>query len=348
MRTPRAPSHNTRRTRLRLVAAEEADRGGTASLGEPTSDRELLDAYSRAVIQVVDTVGPAVVNIGVGRATRRGEQNGAGSGVVIAPDGYILTNSHVVHDATRLTITFTDGSTRAASVVGTDPPTDLAVIRTFDSGLAYAKLGDSSGVRVGQLVIAMGNPLGFESSVSTGVVSARGRAMRSQDGRLIENIIQHTAPLNPGNSGGPLLNSHGAVIGINTAIIAMAQGIGFAVPANTADVVLSQIIQHGRVRRGFLGISARMRPLDRRLVRALALPAEQAVEIMKIETDSPASRAGLRGGDVIVAMNEQPVRSVDDLHRLLTEWRPGDSVRVSMLRGKTLSAMEIRPVETIG
>jgi len=348
MRTPRIASHNTRRTRLRLVAAEDADRGGTAPLGEPASDRELLDAYSRAVIQVVDTVGPAVVNIGVGRTTRRGEQNGAGSGVVIAPDGYILTNSHVVHDATRLTITFTDGSTRAASVVGTDPPTDLAVIRTFDSGLAYAKLGDSSGVRVGQLVIAMGNPLGFESSVSTGVVSARGRAMRSQDGRLIENIIQHTAPLNPGNSGGPLLNSHGAVIGINTAIIAMAQGIGFAVPANTADVVLSQIIQHGRVRRGFLGISARTRPLDRRLVRALALPAEQAVEVMKIETDSPASRAGLRSGDVVVAMNEQPVRSVDDLHRLLTEWRPGEPVRVSMLRGKVLSAIEIRPIETVG
>ncbi len=348
MRTPRISSHNARRSGWRLLAAEEADRAGAVPAGEPASDRELLDAYSRAVIQVVDMVGPAVVNIGVGRATRRGEQNGAGSGVVIAPDGYILTNSHVVHGATRLTITFTDGSTRAASVVGTDPPTDLAVIRTFDSGLAYAKLGDSSGVRVGQLVIAMGNPLGFESSVSTGVVSARGRAMRSQDGRLIENIIQHTAPLNPGNSGGPLLNSHGAVIGINTAIIAMAQGIGFAVPANTADVVLSQIIQHGRVRRGFLGISARTRPLDRRLVRALALPAEQAVEVMKIETDSPASRAGLRSGDVVVAMNEQPVRSVDDLHRLLTEWRPGEPVRVSMLRGKVLSAIEIRPIETVG
>ena len=348
MRTPKIPPRDTRRSRLRLVSAEEADRAGAAPTGEPASDRELLDAYSRAVIQVVDAVGLAVVNIGVGRATRRGEQNGAGSGVVIAPDGYVLTNSHVVYGATRLTITFTDGSTRAASVVGTDPPTDLAVIRTFDSGLAYAKLGDSSGVRVGQLVIAMGNPLGFESSVSTGVVSARGRAMRSQDGRLIENIIQHTAPLNPGNSGGPLLNSHGAVIGINTAIIAMAQGIGFAVPANTADVVLSQIIQHGRVRRGFLGISARTRPLDRRLVRALALPADQSVEVMKIETDGPASRAGLRRGDVIVAMNEQPVRSVDDLHRLLTEWRPGEPVRVSLLRGKALSAIEVRPVETIG
>jgi S1-C subfamily serine protease len=348
MPTPQKPRPDVFRSRFRPIAAGGVDPTVSAQVGATSSDRELLDAYSRAVVQVVDAVGPAVVNIGVGRATRRGEQNGAGSGVVIAPDGYILTNSHVVHGATRLTIAFTDGSTRAASVVGTDPPTDLAVIRTFDSGLAYAKLGDSSGVRVGQLVIAMGNPLGFESSVSTGVVSARGRAMRSQDGRLIENIIQHTAPLNPGNSGGPLLNSHGAVIGINTAIIAMAQGIGFAVPANTADLVLSQIIQHGRVRRGFLGISARTRPLDRRLVRALALPADQAVEVMKIEADGPANRAGLRSGDVIVAMNEQPVRSVDDLHRLLTEWRPGEPVRVSMLRGKALSAIEIRPVETIG
>lgn len=348
MPNPNLPSYRSYRPRLRLIASSDPDRAGGAPVAEAGSDQELLDAYSRAVIHVVDTVGPAVVNIGVGRATRRGEQSGAGSGVVIAPDGYILTNSHVVHGATRLTITFTDGSTRAATVVGTDPPTDLALIRTFDSGLAYAKLGDSSGLRVGQLVIAMGNPLGFESSVSTGVVSARGRALRSQDGRLIENIIQHTAPLNPGNSGGPLLNSHGAVVGINTAIIATAQGIGFAVPANTADVVLSQILQHGRVRRGFLGISARTRPLDRRLVRALTLPAEHAVEVMKLEKDGPASRAGLRTGDVIVAMNDQPVRSVDDLHRLLSEWRPGEPVRVSLLRGKAISTVEIHPVETIG
>ena len=268
MSAQRSPRSGVLRSRFRPIAADDVDRAAAAQVGATSPDSELLDAYSRAVIHVVDSVGPAVVNIGVARPSRRGERSGAGSGVVIAPDGYILTNSHVVHGATRLTITFTDGSTRAASVVGTDPPTDLAVIRTFDSGLAYAKLGNSSGVRVGQLVITMGNPLGFESSVSTGVVSARGRSMRSQEGRLIENIIQHTAPLNPGNSGGPLLNSHGAVIGINTAIIAMAQGIGFAVPSNTADAVLSQIIQHGRVRRGLLGISARTRPIDRRLVRA--------------------------------------------------------------------------------
>ncbi len=341
----RMPGDLIKHRELRLIGAGDRVDQRAASTNEAAADQQLLDAYSRAVVHVVDTVGPAVVNIGVGRATRRGEQNGAGSGVVIAPDGYILTNGHVVDGASRLTITFTDGSTRAASVVGTDPPTDLAVIRTYDSGLAYAKLGDSTHVRVGQLVIAMGNPLGFESSVSTGVVSARGRAMRSQDGRLIENIIQHTAPLNPGNSGGPLLNSHGAVIGINTAIIAMAQGIGFAVPANTANAVLSQILQHGRVRRGYLGIGGRVRPLDRRLVRALELPAEQAVEVMKMDDGGPASRAGVFVGDILIAMNDTPVRTVDDLHRLLTESPLGESVRLMFLRGRELRTVEIQPVE---
>jgi len=308
-------------------------------------DIELLDAYSRAVVHVVESVGPAVVNIAVGRRTRRGEQQGAGSGVVIAPDGYILTNSHVVQDASQLTIGFTDGSTREARVIGTDPPTDLAVIRTHDSALAYAELGDSTLVRVGQLVIAMGNPLGFESSVSTGVVSALGRAMRAQEGRLIDNIIQHTAPLNPGNSGGALLDSHGNVIGINTAIIAMAQGIGFAVPANTARWVLSQILQHGRVRRGFLGVGGRVRSLDRRLVRALELPSDSAVEVMSLDPNGPAARAGVCVDDIIVAMNDEPVRHVDDLHRLLGEWPFGEPARLSLLRRMQRLTLEIVPQE---
>jgi S1-C subfamily serine protease len=308
-------------------------------------DMELLDAYSRAVVHVVDSVGPAVVNIAVGRTTRRGEQRGAGSGVVVAPDGYILTNSHVVRGATQLTVGFTDGSTREARVIGTDPSTDLAVIRTHDSALAYARLGDSGQVRVGQLVIAMGNPLGFESSVSTGVVSALGRSMRAQEGRLIENIIQHTAPLNPGNSGGPLLDSHGAVIGINTAIIAMAQGIGFAIPGNTAKWVLSQILQHGRVRRGFLGIGGRTRPLDRRLVRALELPADSAVEILSLDPNGPASRAGVRVDDVVIAMNDRPVRHIDDLHRLLGEWTFGEPARLSLLRRTQCLTVEVVPEE---
>ncbi|MFL6650153.1 MAG: S1C family serine protease [Sulfurifustaceae bacterium] len=340
------PDDPARERLIRLINGHVPPSGQGAP-PEAAADRDLLDAYSRAVIDVVERVGPAVVNIAVRRATPRGDQSGAGSGVVIAPDGYILTNSHVVHGAAQLSVGFTDGSTRSASVVGTDPATDLAVIRTYDSGLAYATLGDSAQVRVGQLVIAMGNPLGFDSSVSTGVVSARGRAMRSQDGRLIENIIQHTAPLNPGNSGGPLLNSHAEVIGINTAIIAMAQGIGFAIPANTAKWVLSQLLHYGRVRRGYLGIGGRVRPLDRRLVRALDLPAEQAVEVAKVDANSPASRAGMNVGDIILAMGDAPVRHVDDLHRLLSEWPLGETARLRVLRGKELLTIAVHPVEAV-
>ncbi|HYM47740.1 MAG TPA: trypsin-like peptidase domain-containing protein, partial [Burkholderiaceae bacterium] len=287
--------------------------------------------------------GPAVVNIAVGRRTRRGEQHGAGSGVVVAPDGYILTNSHVVHGASNLSAGFTDGSTHEARLIGADPATDLAVIRTHESGLPYAKLGESTQLRVGQLVIAMGNPLGFESSVSTGVIGALGRSMRGQEGRLIDNIIQHTAPLNPGNSGGPLLDSRGEVIGINTAIIAMAQGIGFAIPANTAKWVLSQILQHGRVRRSFLGIGGRPRPLDRRLVRALELPVEHAVEVISVDPQGPASRAGMRIDDIILAMNDQPVRHVDDLHRLLSEWPSGEPAQLALLRRTQRLAVTVVP-----
>jgi S1-C subfamily serine protease len=305
---------------------DEAQRAPHAPAATP--DSELLDAYSRAVIHVVESVGPAVVNIRVGRGNGRG----AGSGVVVAPDGYILTNHHVVNGTGRLTTALTDGSTFEAAVVGTDAVTDLAVIRAQGSGLPYAALGDSARLRVGQLVIAMGNPLGFESSVSTGVVSALGRAMRSEQGRLIENIIQHTAPLNPGNSGGPLLDSRGQVMGINTAIIAMAQGIGFAIPSSTAHWVLSQILQHGRVRRAYLGIAGRDRPLDRRLARALDLAQSRAVEIVSVNPDSPAERADLRGGDLIVAVNDAVVQRVDDLHRALGNWSPGEPVTLGIVR----------------
>jgi S1-C subfamily serine protease len=333
---------------LRLIESEASlapEPARPPATADADADAKLLDAYSRAVVHVVESVGPAVVNIAVGRATRRGEQQGAGSGVVIAPDGYILTNSHVVRGATHLRAGFTDGSTREARVIGTDPATDLAVIRTHDSGLAYARLGDSAQLRVGQLVIAMGNPLGFESSVSTGVVSALGRSMRGQQGRLIDNIVQHTAPLNPGNSGGPLLDSRGEVIGINTAIIAMAQGIGFAVPANTAKWVLSQILQHGRVRRSYLGIGGRPRPLDLRVVRALGLPAEHAVEVISIDADGPASRAGVRVSDIVLAMNEIPVRHVDDLHRLLSEWAFGTPASLALLRRAERLTVTVVPEE---
>jgi S1-C subfamily serine protease len=315
------------------------------------TDAELLDAYSRAVIGVVDTVGPAVVSIGVSCGKRRRrrdpEPQGAGSGMVIAPDGYILTNSHVVHKAGALTTTFTDGAQTKATLIGEDPATDLAVIRAEAAGLPFAALGGSAALRVGQLAIAMGNPFGFQSTVSTGVVSSLGRALRSREGRLIENIIQHTAPLNPGNSGGPLLDSRGRIVGINTAIIWMAQGIGFAIPATTAHWVVSQLLTNGRVRRGFLGIAARERPLHRRLVRYHSLTSERAVEVMSVEPAGPAHHAGLREGDLIVTINELPVTSVDDLHRFLAEWPIGRQVILKILRGQEQLTMQITPAEAV-
>ncbi len=310
------------------------------------SDAELLDAYSRAVIGVVEAVGPTVVSITGKRPTgRAAEHEGAGSGVVIAPDGYILTNSHVVHNARQLTTTFTEGAQTTATLIGEDPATDLAIIRAEASGLPYALLGDSASLRVGQLVIAMGNPLGFQSTVSTGVVSALGRALRSLEGRLIESIIQHTAPLNPGNSGGPLLDSRGQVVGINTAIIMMAQGIGFAIPANTARWVISQLLTHGRVQRGYLGIAGRDRPLDRRLAHFHHLTNDRAVEIMSVEANSPARQAGLREGDLIVAIHQRPVTNIDDLHRFLAEWPIQQPATLTIIRGPERLVVEVRPVE---
>jgi S1-C subfamily serine protease len=308
------------------------------------SDSELLDAYSRAVIAVVDAIGPAVVSIAVNRGRgQRGE--GAGSGFVVTPDGYLLTNSHVVHQASSLDVSFTDGLALPATLIGDDPDTDLALLRVGASGLPYAELGDSDKLRPGQLVIAMGNPLGFQSTVSTGVVSAMGRALRSGAGRLIENIVQHTAPLNPGNSGGPLLDSRGRVVGVNTAIIAMAQGIGFAVPSSTAQWVLTQLLGQGRVRRGYLGIGGRTRPLGRRTVRHHGLQRDQAVEVMEVAKEGPGARAGLRTGDLIVGMGDREVSSVDDLHRFLTEWPVGRPVPLIVLRNGERLEMEVVPQE---
>jgi S1-C subfamily serine protease len=307
-------------------------------------DTDLLDAYSRAVTAVVDAVGPAVVNISVGREAPAGngvEPVGAGSGVLLTPDGYVLTNHHVVREAGLLRLSLTDGTTLGAVPVGSDPPNDLALVRASGSGLPYATLGDSSGLRVGQLVIAIGNPLGFQSSVSTGVVSATGRGMRSLDRRLIENVIQHTAPLNPGNSGGPLVDSRGRVVGINTAIIPAAQGIGFAVPSNTARHVVSQILAHGKVRRGYLGITGGQRPLSRRAARYFDLDRETAVEVVSVEPGGPAGESGIRAGDIVVAMNGRPVESVDDLHRLLSEVAAGDRARLDVLRGTERMVVEV-------
>ena len=307
---------------------------------------DFLDAFSEAVASVVETVMPSVVSITVrvtGRMMREGA--GAGSGVVIAPDGYILTNSHVVHGMDSIGVSFTDGSVMNAVLVGEDQATDLALIRVPCAGLPFAALGDSTALRTGQVVIAIGNPMGFDSSVSTGVVSSLGRALRSRDGRLIENVIQHTAPLNPGNSGGPLVNAHGEVVGINTAIIAMAQGIGFAIPSGTASWVLTQLISSGRVKRGYIGIAGAQRPLSRRAVRFHGLTTTQAVEVVHVQPGGPASEAGVMLGDLIVGIGDAAVSSVDDLHRFLTEWPPARPLMLTLLRRTEKLRLSVVPAE---
>jgi S1-C subfamily serine protease len=324
------------------VGAPAPRETGAAAPGEA----EVLDAYSRAVISVMEAMGPAVVGVSFGDASSpEPEHVGAGSGVIIAPDGYVLTNHHVVVSARGLTVTLADGRALVATVVGVDPATDLAVIRAEGSGLAHASIGDSASLRAGQLVIAVGNPFGFQSTVSTGVISALGRAFRTREGRLIENIIQHTAPLNPGNSGGPLVDSRGAVVGINTAIIPQAQGIGFAIPSATAKWVVSQLLVHGRVRRGSLGIAGRQRPLDRRLVRFHGLNHDRAVEVLAVDPNGPARQASVQTGDLIVAIEGRDVASVDDLHRVLAEWPIGQPVALAILRGRERVTISVVPVE---
>ena len=311
------------------------------------SNVELLDAYSRAVITVAEVVGPAVVSISTGTPSKNGEPEtgGAGSGVIIAPDGYVLTNDHVVHGSKQLTVSLTNGASHAAALVGTDPATDLAVIRADSANLPFATLGDSAALRVGQLVIAIGNPFGFQSTVSTGVVSALGRALRSRKGRLIENIIQHTAPLNPGNSGGPLVDSRGRIVGLNTAIIMGAQGIGFSIPSDTAKWVASQLITLGRVRRGYLGIAAQQRPLSRRTARFFNLTQATAVEVLSITRGGPAAQGGMRKGDLIVAVNETGITTVDALQKFLADWPIGRPVKVSVLRVQERLEIDVTPSE---
>jgi len=292
-----------------------------------------LDAYSAAVVGAVEQVGAAVVSVYTGGADEAAQaRGGAGSGVVVTPDGYLLTNEHVVQRVSGARVSFVDGRTVAAVVVGRDPATDLAVLRAQAGSLPYAQLAGEGRLRAGQLVVAVGNPYGFESTVSAGVVSALGRSLRSRQGRLIEGIVQHTAALNPGNSGGPLLDAQGAVMGINTAIIPMAQGIGFAVPAATAQWVLTEILTQGRVRRTWLGIAARDRPLDRRLVRALGLTAPRAIEILSREQDGPAADTDLRPGDLIVAVDGGQVDGIDALHRQLSRVPPGTELELSVVR----------------
>lgn len=308
---------------------------------------EFLDAFSRAVTDVVESVSPAVVSI-IMKNSGNGNgdyQAGAGSGVVIAPDGYILTNSHVILTGNSIEVLFTDGTGLQARVVGVDRATDLALLHVPSAGLKYCSTGDSSLLKPGQLVIAIGNPLGFDSTVSTGVVSSMGRTLRSTDGRLIENIIQHTAPLNPGNSGGPLVNSRGEIVGINTAIIAMAQGIGFSIPSNTASWVISQLLSFGRVKRGYLGVNIGQRVLPVRFVREHNLNISTAAEILSVQNGGPAHMGGLKAGDLIIEMGGRSVASVDDIHRILTEWGVNRGIQVTVIRGAARKSFEVTPVE---
>src|SRR6266700_3185748 len=313
-------------------------------------DSALLDAYSRTVVSAVARVAPAVVNIDVKqrmslpRGTR--ELSGNGSGFIITPDGFILTNSHVVHSANSITVNLPDGREYPAQLAGDDPDTDLAVIRIDAPQLAYVRLADSENLRVGQLVIAIGNPLGFQASVTAGVVSALGRSMHAQSGRLIDNIIQTDAALNPGNSGGPLVNSAGEVVGVNTAMIRPAQGICFAIASNTAKLVAGWLIRDGRIRRGYIGVAGQNVPLHRRVVRFYNLPLETGVLVVSVEKDSPAERAGLREGDLIVAFNRQPIATIHDLHKMLVSEQIGVPAKLVIIRHTEKLELSILPAES--
>src|SRR5437870_1318862 len=313
----------------------------------PGSDDPLLDAYSNRVTAVVDKVRPAVVHIQVEHGSRRGQRrDGAGSGFIITPDGYLLTNSHVAGGAAALEVTLPDGRAVAGELVGNDPDSDLAVVKIGASNLSYARLGDSSRVRVGQLAVAIGSPYGFQHTVTAGIVSALGRSMRAQTGRLLDNIIQTDAALHPGNSDGPLVNSTAEVIGVNTAVILPAQGICFAIASNTAERVAIALIREGRVRRAYLGISAQDLPLLRRVVRHFDLPRESGARVEALTRDSPAALAGIRVGDIIVALDGTVIAGVDDLQRVLTGGRIGDAVRVSVLRRDQRLELPVTPRES--
>jgi S1-C subfamily serine protease len=330
----------------------------TGAIAGTTDDRDagLFDSYSRAVTAAVERVSPSVVNVevhhvaapqaaGRNRSGEPRERRGGGSGFVFTPDGLILTNSHVVHDATRIEVTLADGRRAPAQTIGDDPATDLAVIRIDASSLQAVPLGDSQQLRPGQMAIAIGNPYGFQSTVTAGVISALGRSLRSYSGRLIEDVIQTDAALNPGNSGGPLVDSRGQVIGVNTATILPAQGICFAIGINTAKFVASRLLRDGWIRRSYIGVSAQTVPIHRRVVRFYSLERETGVVVVGIEEHSPARTAGLREGDVIVAVDNKPVAGVDDLHRLLTDAHVGTRCSLMVIRHTERLILPIFPEE---
>jgi len=327
-----------------------SDERGSPLPGTPqetiVDDRPLFDAYSQAVVDVVDLVGPSVVRVETPADREARRRGGTGSGVVISPDGLVLTNSHVVQSASTVRLALPDTRTVKARVLGNDPHTDLALLRVVDDvSLPAARLGNSKTLRRGQLVVAIGNPLGFESTVTAGVVSALGRSLRSQTGRLIDDVVQTDAALNPGNSGGPLVSSRGEVIGINTAVIAGAQGICFAVASNTASHVVSEIVRHGRVRRAFVGIAGQTVPLPRRLALALGLVQPRGVAIASLEADGPAARAGLQPGNIVITLDGAPVAGADDLVRLLGGDRIGVATTLTVVVGTELRHITVTPME---
>lgn len=338
---------------LRLVSNQSSQSTGAAP---PIlqSDDDLLDAYSAAVTAAAERVSPSVVNVEIRQrpdsrqpsASRPMELRGSGSGFVFTPDGFILTNSHVVHRASRLGVTLPDGRSFEAHLIGEDPDTDLAVIRVIADGLVPAVLGDSKSIRVGQLVVAIGNPYGFQCTVTAGVVSALGRSLRSHSGRLIDDVVQTDAALNPGNSGGPLVTSRGEVIGVNTAVILPAQGLCFAIAINTAKHVAGLLIRNGKIRRGHIGVAGQNVTLQRRLVHQHSLAVTSGILVISVEPKGPAHRAGLREGDVIVAYGSHPVASIDELHRLLTEEQVGTKIGLTFLRGGEKLTLEVVPEES--
>ncbi len=314
-----------------------------AAVPKPSLNEDsLLDAYSQAVIAVVEKVGPAVVSMGVRQKAMRGPAaEGAASGVIIAPDGFVLTNNHVVENASEVQVGLMDGDTFPAEIVGTDPATDLAVVRAATNGLPAAELGESDTLRVGQLVIAIGNPFGFQSTVSTGVISALGRAMRSPTGRLIESIIQTDVPLNPGNSGGPLVDSRGRVIGINTAIIQPAQGISLAIPVKTASWVIAELLTHGKVRRAYLGLGAQVRPIRPAAQRQFNLPSPSVLQVLTLEKGGPAEKGSVKEGDILLGLQGKPVGTIDDVHRLLADVPAGSHIKLDILRDNERLELEV-------
>ena len=341
---------------LRRVSAMESVHSAFQAIKESGQDDEtLLDAYSQAVTTTAAKVSPSVVNIDVRQASRPAQSSGAralevrgsGSGFIFTPDGFVLTNSHVVHGASTIEVVLTDGGRHEAELIGDDPDTDLAVVRISASSLVPVALGDSQRVKVGQLVIAIGNPYGFQCTVTTGVISALGRSLRSTSGRLIDSIIQTDAALNPGNSGGPLVTSRGEVIGVNTAVILPAQGICFAIASNTAKFVASRLIRDGRIRRGYIGVAGQDIPLPRRVIRFHHLPVETGILVMSVEPHSPAEHAGLREGDVLLAYDAHPTPSIDHLHLLLTEARVGVASPLTILRGLEKRILPIVPEESV-